>query len=180
MEKPRISTSAVEGLNREHGFLRAARTFHKSGNIQEVFADAAIESDAISVIRQFVAMLKVGLTPPPHVLLAIGERLAGYLESNGNQSLDYAFGLISKPSVGHPLEHRAMQEQRGQIVWRMWELRKRAAEDGGSRSISNAAAQVINDLNLSVTESALEKSYKAMQADTIFDGAWEILKEMKD
>ena len=73
-----------------------------------------------------------------------------------------------------------MQEQRWQIVRRMWELRKRAAEDGESLSISNAAAQVINDLNLSVTESALEKSYKAMQADTIFDGAWEIIKEMKD
>lgn len=178
MAKPKLSETARDKLCKEHNYLGQARTVFRIGHLQEAFASHQSETDTVGVIRQYVTIIEKGLTPPVNILAAVWEGFASYLAARGNQSLDYAFGLHSKQRVGHPLEHRAATEQRGLEIYYMWMLRHRARKDGKRLGLTRAAEITINDLKLSVSESALEKSYKAQKADITFDRAVEIVEEL--
>jgi hypothetical protein len=177
MKPPKLSDDALKRLRIELHRVDAARTLYGTGHPQQAFADHQDPSDTIGVIQQYVSMIDKGLIPSAPILAALWHGFASYLASSGNQTLDYAFGLTVKQRVGHPLTHRLATEQRANEIHYMWNLRHKARLAGKKLSIPAAAGITINELGLSVSESALAKSYKAFKADTIFDGAMAILEE---
>lgn len=178
-----LSEVAWERLRREQGYLFQARTLFRQDSddelIQMAFAENQDADDHIGVIRQFVALVDKGITPPPHILASVAAGFRVYLDGSGGKSLDQAFCLKPKQRIGHPLAHRAEKEKRGQIAYVMWCLRREAELRGELLSIENAASAVINRFNLRYQEDTLKKDYIEMRADDIFGQAAEVMQMEK-
>lgn len=177
-----LSLKAWERLNREQGYLMQARVhFKQAGDddlVQMAFAENQEANDAIGVIRQFVALVDTGITPPPHILAAVSSRFRGYKEANGGLSLDEAFGLSRKQRIGHPLKHRAEVEKRGKIIHLMWILRQEKMLSGNDISIEDAAGEIINLYGLDLSEDTLKKAYIKKNADKIFGDFYATLRDV--
>jgi hypothetical protein len=175
-----LSQDAFEGLLLQEHWLSTHTQFLADSNerkLQLLLAERTNPDDLIDVIRQFVALVDKGITPPAIILAAAAKGFREYIHAAGNKTLDVAFNLKSKQGVGHPLVHRAFREKRARIVYLMWSMRHAATLEGGLLSIEDAAGEVINKLGLDLDEDALKKSYIEMKADEIFGYAFEVMAE---
>ena len=172
---------ALQQLQLEQTWLEATRTTLQARPIEDylqlAFAENTKLDDSIDVIRQFTLLVEKGITPPASILNTLAIRFRKYLKTEPFDSLDAAFNLKRKQSVGHPLDHRLAIEERGRVICFMWCLRYQATLNGEKLSIESAAAEAINKLNLDVSESVLEKNYVDKKADDIFGQAFEELNE---
>jgi hypothetical protein len=129
--------------------------------------------DPIELICEFVLMVYAGVIPTPAILVAIAEKLKRYLDGNGVLSLDDAFELNRKQRAGHPLTRLAFEEERERLVFLMWCIRRQRKVEGNPISIEEAAENIINQLNLDVSEDVLKKAYIDSGADTAFAEVYE-------
>lgn len=174
--------SAFEQLNLEQSWLEISRTTLSVRPIEDyvqlAWAENVNANDSIDVIRQFTLLVEKGITPPASILNALAIYFRHYLEAEPLISLDVAFNLKPKQSVGHPLDYRSATEERGRVIYFMWCLRHQAKLNNKKLSIENAAGEAINNFSLTVSENVLEKNYKDMKADDIFDKAFIVLSEV--
>jgi len=163
---------ALQQLQLEQTWLEATRTTLQARPIEDylqlAFAENTKLDDSIDVIRQFTLLVEKGITPPASILNALANHFKHYLKKEPFDSLDAAFNLKRKQSVGHPLDHRLAIEERGRIIYFMWDLRYQATLNGEKLSIESAAGKAINKYGLKVSESVLEKNYVDMKADDVF------------
>jgi hypothetical protein len=179
-----ISLEARKRLMLEYSWLDASRVHFKASHddyIQLAFADNANPEDAIDVIRQYTLLVEKGVTPPPHILIAIAKAFGKYIRQKPRESLDVVFNLKRKQRVGHPLDHRATREERGRFAYLMWSMRQEARQNGDTISIEEAAGEIINRLNLEsrgISDDSLKKDYIALKADEVFGRAMEVILEL--
>ncbi|MDT4292183.1 hypothetical protein RO575_21675 [Methylomonas sp. MO1] len=186
------SIDSNERLVTEENWLDACRTHH--GIALESFlpleiARATASHETIDVISNFVSLVNRGITPPAHILTSIAEGFGQYLLVGNNAidrgkeaiSLDRAFKLSSKQSVGHPLKHRREKLKKGRLVYKMWEARKRAELQTGKRISKNEAyAQAIaKDKTESYDEAVMLKEYANVKADKVFGEVLEAFEQAK-
>lgn len=174
--------SALEQLKLEQSWLEVSRITFKARPIEDyvqlAWAENASANDSIDVIRQFTLLVEKGITPPASILNTLAIHFRDYLEAKPFVSLDAAFSLKRKQSIGHPLDHRLAIEKRGRVIYFMWCLRHQAKLNNKKLSIERAAAEAINKYSLDISESVLEKNYVDMKADDIFEKAFEVLNEV--
>lgn len=170
---------ALQQLQLEQTWLEATRTTLQARPIEDylqlAFAENTKLDDSIDVIRQFTLLVEKGITPPASILNTLAIRFRKYLKTGPFVSLDAAFNLKRKQSVGHPLDHRLAIEKRGVVIYFMWDLRHQAILNGKKLSIESAAGEAINKYGLNVSESVLEKNYVDLKADEVFGKAFEVL-----
>lgn len=179
--KEKVSDEARASLHRQKTVFDAAPQFadeRKQHAIQRLLSEFSDPDDPTSVIRQFSACVFVGVTPPPEILIAVAEFFKRYLDAKGDISLDRAFGKQKKQGKRQPLKQRLKQEERQQIYWYVWCLRKQAERSGKSLSILGAAADAVEKFHLPIGATSLEKDYIAAKVQPIFDNAYGILREM--
>ena len=171
--------TAFDQLLLEQSWVEASRSVFGvrpiDDYLQLAFAENVNTDDSIDIIRQFTLLVEKGITPPAVILSAIASSFRVYMQQDPFDSLDYAFNLKRKQSVGHPLKHRSSKEKRGRIVYLIWCLRHKAKLENKILSIENAAGELINQMNLDLTEDALKKDYITMNADEVFDKALKAL-----
>lgn len=171
--------TALQQLQLEQSWLEATRTTLRARPIEDylqlAFAENTKLDDSIDVIRQFTLLVEKGITPSASILNALAIRFRHYLKTELFVSLDAAFNLKRKQSVGHPLDHRLAREERGRVIHFMWCLRYQAKLNDENLSIESAAGEAINKFGLKVSESVLEKNYVDMKADDIFGQALEAM-----
>jgi hypothetical protein len=177
-----ISPEAWERLLIQQRWLEARPEFlavKDQQKLQLMLAEGTPSNDTIGVIRQFSLLVDNGITPPAHILVAVAKGFREYLKSESLASLDVAFHLKPKQRVGHPLKHRKERETRARILYQIWCLRREAKSNGEKLSIENAAGKIINLLERTdLTEDGLKKDYIAMDIDSIFDEAMDVLDEI--
>lgn len=174
--------SALEQLELEQSWLKASRTILRARPIEEyvqlAWAENVKTNDSIDVIRQFTLLVEKGITPPASILNTLAIHFRHYLAAEPHISLDVAFNLKPKQSVGHPLDHRSATEERGRVIYFMWCLRHQAKLNNEKLSIEKAAGKAVNEFNLVASEDVLVKNYVDMKADDIFEKAFEVLNEV--
>lgn len=178
-----LSDNAWERLRREQGYLSAARTLFKHDGdnelVQLLFAEQQDAGDCIGVIRQFVALIDLGITPPPNILVPVAAGFRAYLNAAGKMSLDESFRLKPKQRVGHPLMHRTEKEKKAQAAYVMWCLRREATLRGDRLSIEDAASEAINRFDLPYQEDVLKKNYIELNAEEVFSQAAEAIDDFR-
>lgn len=174
--------TTLQQLHLEQSWLEASRTTLRARPIEDyvqlAWAENVNANDSIDVIRQFTLLVEKGITPPAAILNTLAIHFRHYLEAEPFVSLDDAFSLKRKQSIGHPLDHKLAREKRGRVIYFMWCLRHQAKLNNKRLSIASAAGEAINKFNLDVNESVLEKNYVDMNADDIFDKAFKVLSEV--
>ncbi len=178
-----VEKSALEQLKLEQSWLEASRTTLRvrpiDDYVQLAWAENINPNDSINIIRQFTLLVEKGITPPAAILNTLAIHFRHYLEAEPFVSLDDAFSLKRKQSIGHPLDHRLAKEERGRVIYFMWCLRHQAKHNNVRLSIEKAAGEAINKLDLKkVSEAVLVKNYVDMKADDIFDKAFKVLNEV--
>jgi hypothetical protein len=181
--KPTFKTlDATEQLRLEESWLETYRTTSLvrpiDDYVQLAFAKNVNLDDSIDSIRQFTLLVEKGITPPATILNSLAIRFKQYLNKVPYVSLDVAFNLKRKQGVGHPLDYRLAIEERGRVIFFMWDLRHQAKMRNEKLSIMSAAGEAINMFDLSVSESVLEKNYVDMKADDIFGKAHQALLDV--
>jgi hypothetical protein len=188
-----VSEDAYKNLVREENWLDACRTHHGNSLQSNFWLDLARTADPdeiIDVIEYFVSLVNKGITPPASILTAVARGFEYYLTANNNaiarkqdpkMSLDRAFNLQRKPSVGHPLKHRMEKRRKGRVVYEMWMARKISQSETGKRISKNKAfEQVIAKYkDKPYEEDVMLKEYTKLKADELFDSAYEALEEAK-
>lgn len=183
-----VSEKAKEKLMLEESWLDMCRTHHGTSfesSLPIMFAENTQSNDTIGVIHSFVSLINSGITPPAHILLAIAEGFERYLEEGNNAkepiSLDKAFKLTSKQSVGHPLKHRKENAKKGLFAYKMWTARKKSELETGKRiSKNDAFVEVSQEYKTApYQEDTMLKEYTKIKADNVFGDAFEALEEVR-
>jgi|GEM_PF-2106133 len=180
-----VSEKTKEMLVIEERWLDMCRTHHGTSfesSLPIMFAENTQSSDTIGAIHSFVSLINSGITPPAHILLAIGEGFERYLVNAKEPiSLDKAFRLSPKQSVGHPLKHRKENAKKGQFVYMMWAARKKSELETGKRiSKNDAFVEASQEYKTApYQEDAMLKKYTKIKADNVFGDAFEVLEEVR-
>ncbi|MDD2800501.1 MAG: hypothetical protein PHE96_03505, partial [Methylococcales bacterium] len=183
-----VSKETKKVLVCEERWLDMCRTHHGTSlqsSLPIMFAENTQSSDTIGVINSFVSLINSGITPPAHILLAIAEGFERYLVEGNNAkepiSLDKAFRLSPKQSVGHPLKHRKENAKKGQFVYMMWAARKKSELETGKRiSKNDAFVEASQEYKTApYQEDAMLKEYTKIKADNVFGDAFEVLEEVR-
>lgn len=176
-----VSEEARASLSRQQIALELAPQFAADWQqhaLLKAFAEFSIQGDSIDAVRQFTSCVYGGVTPPPNILIAIAEAFSMYLDSAGKSTLDAAFALQPRQGAGSPLKSRMRKEERGAILYKMWQLRFASEAEGGKKmSIPTAAGMLINQLDLDESEDTLSKAYSEANADEVFGNAHQIVQE---
>lgn len=178
-------------LEREERWLDTCRTLHGTSLESYLPLDLAkntYPNETIDVISWFVSLVKRGITPPAHILTAVAEGFEQYLVVGDNAidrgkepiTLDRAFKLSPKQSVGHPLKHRREKIRKGQFVYKMWVAREKSKLKIGKRISKNEAfTQVLETHKTeSYTEDAMLKEYTKLKTDKALGNVFEALEEV--
>jgi hypothetical protein len=179
--KPRISGNARKSLHVQATVFDAAPQYANERSkhaITKMMAEAVDPDDHINVIRHFSECVFAGVTPPPHILIAVAERFKTYIDGSGDLLLDEAFGKRNVQGAKRPLKQRLKDEERTQVHWYMWCLRKEAELSGRELKILGAAADAVEKYQLRVKADSLEKEYIGAGIEHVFDDAYQIIKEM--